>query len=174
MTHYNRSVLQCSLVVGLAKQEGAGKGTREKGTKETTFPFYVGLSLHATDWQREVTVRQLLQINFCQWSKKVDVWPQTSGSHPNNPACVVPAHKESIAHRSFHLDNSLCPKRPTFQTQVNGTGNGMTEPKHGYHSGQSWHFLELFPLLASEAVFLAMSTFNPVGLRSSNGMRMRV
>ena len=49
---------------------------------------------------------------------------------PNNPACVAPAHEASIALHRFHLNNGLCPKHPTFKTQVNGTGNGMTETKH--------------------------------------------
>ena len=40
-------------------------------------------------------------------------------------------------HCSLQLssEKSLNPKLPTFQTQVNGVGNGMTVPKHGYYIG---------------------------------------
>ena len=77
---------------------------------------------------RSISVNEARKLMFTVGLRPLEFIPQT-------PACVVSTHKASIVHRSFHLDKSLYRTQQTFQTQVNGTGNGMTGPREGYHSG---------------------------------------
>ena len=77
---------------------------------------------------RSISVSEARKLMFTVGLRPLEFIPQT-------PACVVPANKASIVHRSLHLDKSLYRKHQTFQTQVNGNGDGMTEQSQGYHSG---------------------------------------